>query len=179
MFYSCSSFLASVFCCFTFLGCIFIYFCIFTPLSPQSEAMDVKGTAFPLGTVKSPHQGKQSDPNHQMTSVVLIPPHPGCARWLVWSHPHHHFWAGVPRWEPTRLSWKDRDNETLRGQQRHLPLLLVTLQVCMWNSQPQIQSAESEFGQWWHWLANYRHGLWWKSGIFHKICFAGTHGVAI
>lgn len=121
-------------CCFALSTYFYIIFCIFTlPLpTPHSQSVSlgvgVKGTAFPVGTVKSLTRGSnQTQTSKWWVSSSSLPIRPELVSggWFL-SHPHRHFWAGVPRREPTRLSWKGWDNETLWGQQRHLPLLSVT-----------------------------------------------------
>lgn len=145
---------------FTLLGRIsFLFWCFYTSFA-GSVGVGVKRDRIPKGDSLSPSQGEAIKTKPPNDECRLLPSSSGWSLWAVvgLSHRHNHFWAGVPHWEPTRLSWKGSDNETLCGQQRHLPLLLVTLEVFMRNSQPQIQYVESEFGQWCSWLANYRHG---------------------
>lgn len=132
------------------IGLYFLFnLCIFTPQSSPIFKCGCKiWTAFPKGTVKSLRKGKRSDPNLQMMSVVLFPPNPtgACEWWLACPVLATTLWAGVLHSEPTCLSWNYCNNKTPWGQQRRLPFLLVTLQICVQNSQPQKQKAESEFG---------------------------------
>lgn len=149
----------------------FFFISVFLRLIPilrlsVSRGVGVNGTAFPVGTLKSLTGGSnQAQTSKWRVSSSSLPIRRGaCEQWLVWSHPRHHIWAGVPCREPTRRSWKGWDNETLWGQQRHLPLLSVTLQACMWNSQHQIQCSESV-------RHIYQRLLDWKSGIFYILLF--------
>lgn len=104
---------------------IFVFLHLFS--HSVSVGVGVKGTAFPVGTVKSRTRGS----NQTQTSkwcVVFLPPHPaGACEWRLVCPifiSAATLWAGVPHWEPTRLRWKCWDNETLWGQQtRHLPSL--------------------------------------------------------
>lgn len=143
--------LVTLFCSvsFTLLGRIsYLFLPFYASFSLSiSWGVGVRGTAFPVGTVKSLTRGSnqtQTSKWQVSSSSLPIRPEPVSSGWFVPSSPP------LLGWGSTRRSWKCWDNETLWGEQRHLPLLLVTLQVCMWNSQPQIQYSESEFGHWCH-----------------------------
>lgn len=129
----------------------------------------VKGTAFPAGTVKSLTRGSNQTQTSKwwvLSSSLSIRLELASGGWFVPSSPPHSG-LGFPAENPHAAAGRAGIMRCSWGNKAICPLLVVTLQVCMWNSQPQIQYAESEFGQWCCWVANYRRGHSGKNGILH------------
>lgn len=168
---------------FTLLGRMsFLFWCFYTSFSlAGSVGVGVKRDRIPKGDSLSPSQGEAIKPKPPNDECRLLPSSSGWSLRAVvgLSHRHNHFWAGVPHWEPTRLSWKGSDNETLCGQQRHLPLLLVTLKVFMWNSPTSNTVCRIRVWTVMPLTGKLQTRSWWKSSIFQRIGFASAHSVAI
>lgn len=175
----------TLFCSVSFtLGRIsFLFWCFYTSFSfAGSVGVGVKRDRIPKGDSLSPSQGEAIITKPPNDECRLLPSSSGWSLWAVvgLSHRHNHFWAGVPHWEPTRLSWKGSDNETLCGQQSsasapalsHIESIYVKFPTSNTVCRIRVWTVMPLTGKLQTWS-------WWKSSIFQRICLASAHGVAI
>lgn len=164
--YSGSGDSVTLFCAVSFtlhgrISCLFLSFCT----SPPPRCVFRRGCKrdhIPNGGgALSPSRGEAIRPKPPNDECRLPPSWSGRSLWAA---------VGVSNLRRHTLGWGSplrTHTAELQGlgimrrcgeEQRHLPVLLVTFQVCVWNSQPQIHYIASKFGQWCCWLANYRYG---------------------